>query len=366
MKSWKAYPYYMLDKLLGSQTFKCNLDITKNPNINEFYWTIIKAWNDVNEINKLDMNVLDIRKQCLWLNKHIKINKVEIKWKNWIQHNILTLHNILDNNGNFLSIEEINREYNFRCDFMQYNSLKDAIPKEWREKVKTMNVCKEMIESNEILYIELNNQNIPIIYTTNKEIYWKIIEKIQIPHVTKDKWEKELGIDADCWPYYFQIPLIIRDTKIRSFQYKLIFNLIPCNLYLLKIGKSNTYNCNYCQEIDNISHYFYICENTNCFWDSFKNWWNRMEEDSIIIDKTTAILGIKCKGHKYDKLNACLQLARWHIYIYIEKLNLHEPALYKFLCMLKYKIKIEKIISSKNNNMSKFDKLWGEIEEYIE
>jgi hypothetical protein len=34
--------------------------------------------------------------------------------------------------------------------------------------------------------------------------------------------------------------------------------------------------------------------------------------------------------------------------------------------MLKYKIKIEKIISSKNNNMSKFDKLWGEIEEYIE
>jgi hypothetical protein len=227
-----------------------------------------------------------------------------------------------------------------------------------------MKVCKDMIESNEPLYIELNKQNIPINYTVNKEIYWKIIKKIQIPHVTKDKWETELGVDADSWSYYFQIPLIIRDTKIRSFQYKLIFNLIPCNLYLFKIGKSNTHNCNYCQNIDNIIHYFYSCENTKRFWDSFKNWWNRMENDTINIDKLTAILGIKCKSHKYDKINACLQLARWHIYI--EKLNLHEPALYKFLCMLKYKIKIEKIISLKNNTMSKFDELWGEIEEHIE
>jgi hypothetical protein len=89
-----------------------------------------------------------------------------------------------------------------------------------------------------------------------------------------------------------------------------------------------------------------------------------MENDTINIDKLTVIFGIKCKSHKYDKLNACLQLARWHIYT--EKLNLHEPALYKFLCMLKYKIKNEKIISLKNNTMSKFDELWGEIEEYIE
>ena len=84
-----------------------------------------------------------------------------------------------------------------------------------------------------------------------------------------------------------------------------------------------------------------------------------MEEDNISIDKLTAILGVKCKSNKFDKLNACLQMARWHTYT--EKINLQEPALYKFLCMLKYKIKI---ISLKNSNMSKFDKLWGEIEEH--
>jgi hypothetical protein len=89
-----------------------------------------------------------------------------------------------------------------------------------------------------------------------------------------------------------------------------------------------------------------------------------MEDDEINIDKVTALMGIRSKSSKFDKLNVCLQMARWHIYT--EKLNSKEPFLYKFLCMLKYKIKIEKLISLRNNNMRKYNKIWGEIEEYIE
>jgi hypothetical protein len=247
---------------------------------------------------------------------------------------------------------------------MQYNSLKDAIPKEWREKLKTEEVYKEMIADNDALYVELNKQNIQVNYISNKEIYWKIIKQIQIPHVTKDKWETELNIDSECWTYYFQNPILIRDTKIRSFQYKLIFNLIPCNLYLYRIGKANSFKCNFCQEIDNISHYFYNCNSTKQFWSGVQNWWNTMEEDEITIDKLTALMGIRSKRSKFDKLNVCLQMARWHIYI--EKLNGKEPFLYKLLCMLKYKIKIEKLICLRSNNIRKFNKIWGEIEEYIE
>jgi hypothetical protein len=89
-----------------------------------------------------------------------------------------------------------------------------------------------------------------------------------------------------------------------------------------------------------------------------------MEKSEISIDISTAMFGIKSKNDKFNKINACLQMARWHIYI--EKLNTHEPSLYKCLCLLRYKIRIEKIISLRNNVMNKFDKLWGEIEEQIE
>ena len=227
-----------------------------------------------------------------------------------------------------------------------------------------MKVPTNAIQRDDNLYVKIDKQTLPINIITNKDVYWKIVREIQIPHVTKDKWEKELSTESNSWPYYFQNALIIRDTKIRSFQYKILMNLIPCNLYLYKIGRLNNYNCNYCPNVDNMTHYFYSCNGTKLFWNSFQSWWNRMKLGNIEIDKTMAIFGINTKNEKHNKLKACLQIARWHIYT--EKLNIHEPSLYKFWCHLRQKIKIEKIISLRNNTTSKFNKLWGEIEELIE
>jgi hypothetical protein len=316
------------------------------------------------------MTVFDIRDQWLWMNKHIKLAGKEINWKNWIQNNITTIHDIVDNEGKFLSIIELNRNFNSNCNVMQYNQLKDAIPREWRDKLKTIKIPGNIFQDNEELYMRINKQHMPINQITNKDVYWKMIKKIQLPHITKEKWENELNLNSKDWKYYFQIIKIIRDTKIRSFQYKLIFNLVPCNLYLYKIGKSNTFTGNYCAKVDNTTHFFYNCNGTNLFWNGVQNWWNNMKKENnddhenITINKTLAILGFKTRNEEIYNLNAILQIARWHIYV--EKLNNQEPSLYQFLCTLRQKIIIEKIICLRNNTMNKFNLLWGEIEEHIE
>ena len=88
-----------------------------------------------------------------------------------------------------------------------------------------------------------------------------------------------------------------------------------------------------------------------------------MNNETIKIDMLTALFGLK--NLKKDSLNGCLQLARW--YIYTDKLNLNEPFFYKFLCSLKYKIMIEKTICLRNNNnLNKFNQMWGEIEIHLE
>jgi hypothetical protein len=65
----------------------------------------------------------------------------------------------------------------------------------------------------------------------------------------------------------------------------------------------------------------------------------------------------------FEKLNACLQLARWHIYV--EKQNLQQPCLYKFLCLIKFKVKIEKSIHFKNGQIAKYERLWSHIEQQL-
>jgi hypothetical protein len=89
-----------------------------------------------------------------------------------------------------------------------------------------------------------------------------------------------------------------------------------------------------------------------------------MENDNVKITKELALIGIVNITEKTNKLNACLQLARW--YVYCEKLNLKSSFLYKFLCLLKYKVKIEKLISQENNQISQYENLWQGIEDYLD
>jgi hypothetical protein len=91
-----------------------------------------------------------------------------------------------------------------------------------------------------------------------------------------------------------------------------------------------------------------------------------MQDEHITLNKVVVLMGeVKKKLTKNtEQLNACLQLARW--YIYCEKLNLQEPFFYRFLTQLKYKLKIEKEICLRNDNMPKYTNMWENIENYID
>jgi hypothetical protein len=364
LASWKAFPEYILNAIIGMNTFKTQIDTKTNRfNISPFYWTILKSWNILRNIQKEDADVLDIRRQWLWMNKNIKINGQEIKWKLWIDKGINKIHNIVNNKGEFYTAREIEQKYNIICHFLRYNSLKDAIPKVWRDKLKTENVQQNDITTQDELSLEINKHKVPIQKITNKIIYWELIEMIRITPIIKDKWIQEFKIPENDWENIFKVGKVIRDTKIRTFQYKVIFKLIPCNLYLFKIGRSNSDKCHFCNYIDNIGHYFYECHETKSFWLSVQNWWNNMEDEEIIINKEMAILGTLKGIVENEKLSAVLQLARWHIYT--EKLNIHAPSLYKFLCHLKYKIRIERSICQNKKQTVLYEKMWLQIEEHI-
>jgi hypothetical protein len=363
--SWKAYPELILNNLLGLDSFKTNIDTTTNClNLDPFYWTIVKSWNIVMQKNSTEYDIFDIRRQWLWLNKHIKVNKKEINWKAWKEHGINIIHDIINNQGTFLTVREIEEKYDLKVDFLKYNSLKDAIPKLWREELKTTKIDINAITADEPAGIRINKQHVPVQLITNKTIYWELIEKIHVEPVTKDKWVRLFELNEENWGMIFDVAKIVRDTKIRTFQYKLLFNLIPCNLYLYNIGRSNTYKCLSCNLIDNITHYFYDCEDTLNFWASFQSWWRKMTHGTITITKKIAIIGILEKGDNADQLNSCLQIARW--YIYIEKLNLKPTFLYKFLCLLKYRIKIERNICQRSNQMKFFERIWQTVEDYLD
>jgi hypothetical protein len=143
--SWMAYPNYLMDRLLGKDSFKCSTNLNKLRNwMPPFYSQLFEAWGkavvspgDVNE------DPFKIRREVLWFNKNIQISKKEIYFKEWYSKGIILFHDILDDRGNVKSAQELSRQYEFEVKVMELNSLVSAIPQSWKRCVKSMRLRKK-------------------------------------------------------------------------------------------------------------------------------------------------------------------------------------------------------------------------------
>jgi hypothetical protein len=262
---------------------------------------------------------MDIRRETLWFNKNIttKTNGKEIRWDRWHKAGINIIHDITKANGTFLSSAEIELKYNTQCNVMQYNMLKESIPQEWRRKLKTMTIPVEAVSFEETIEVTINNRSKPINQVKNRDFYWVLIKNCQHEPIVLNRILDALKIEDRenfKWGNIFTVNKAVRDRRLKAFQYKILFDLIPCNKYLHQIGKSDTQNCEKCNIKDDLFHYFYNCEHILPFWNSFRLWWENIAEEELILNCTTIKFGIYNQVDKNETLNACIIYAKWHIY----------------------------------------------------
>ncbi len=75
-----------------------------------------------------------------------------------------------------------------------------------------------------------------------------------------------------------------RETKMQSFQYRIIQRTITCRQKLFNINLIKSPKCLFCNEIDNKRHFLSFCPKVHNVWNSFSQWWNRMGDLEIQVD----------------------------------------------------------------------------------
>ena len=147
-----------------------------------------------------------------------------------------------------------------------------------------------------------------------------------------------------------------RETKLQSFQYRLIHRIIPCNKWLYNITIKDSSKCNYCEKEDDLSHYFIYCAVTKQFWKCFLSWWHRMS-DTCIGETIEEYLLFGYLGNSDIELvlNYCMLYGKW--YIYSKKIHeRNDIDFYDFLVQLKNRLYIEKNKCIRDNNEQCFEK----------
>ena len=124
----------------------------------------------------LPSNIIQIKDQSLWLNKHITIDNKIILWKQWQQKGLNIINDLLDKENNFLSPNDIKTKFNIKCTHLDINQIKTSIPKLWKVKIRHTHI--NLTTNNTLtLKIEINNKYQDIQKTSCKDFYWHLINK---------------------------------------------------------------------------------------------------------------------------------------------------------------------------------------------
>ncbi len=92
--------------------------------------------------------------------------------------------------------------------------------------------------------INVNNKILNIEKIKCKDFYWHLINKFSYTpntiHKRGETYPDFNNADLKTWPRIFKLPFqVIRETKIQTFQYKILHRIISCNKWLFNIKIKN-------------------------------------------------------------------------------------------------------------------------------
>ncbi len=188
------------------------------------------------------------------------------QYKSWTEVGFKILNDLVDDHGNLLPFEMIKQKTR-RGDFLKYFSLISKIPKAWKEAIKK-HLVHNNFERQEDKIMDLKK------YNSLKFVYKDLLKRAKRQHTAKqESWMQLLNtnISSEEWSeIYSRAKFCTKDTKLISFNFRLIHRIIATNDFLKRINILDDNKCTFCKrENESIEHLFYDCNITSQFWYSF-------------------------------------------------------------------------------------------------
>ena len=156
-------------------------------------------------------------------------------------------------------------------------------------------------------------------------------------------FEKLFENTLDWNKIYLSPRLATIDTTLRSFQYKILNNVLFLNKKLYTFGITNTALCSFCNTVEETPiHIFFDCVHVKCLWERLRM---KVQNDFMLLSLTphTALLGLYNEANdNCNLLSHILLIFKYYVYISREKRILNIDILIANLIKVK---KSEKQIS---------------------
>jgi hypothetical protein len=276
---------------------------------------------------------------------------------NSLQHNLKYVADVLDDNYDFKSADDLNRVFGTNLTFLDMLRIRLTIPRNWKQ---ILDGTTEEVTQDEILYNRLNTLKT----LKTKIIYWEILSKNHDCTSSSNvhiNWMNYYGLDETTMKNYYTLPYkITRWTRLQALQYKILYKIINCNYWLQKIKIADSSKCRFCDKEETLMHFLFSCKATKEFWHAMLTWYNSITLENIDeLTEQDIILGY-IKNDNIP-LNSCILIGK--AMIYKTKNQNTQPNIYAFHLDFKEYISIESDIHQRNKSHDTFIDTWGALQD---
>ena len=121
---WKCYLEHLLKPYGGVFLFHCDFDPKDYNFSNNFYAELIRFWADFRNA----FSEQDSRGSIIWNNKNVRIDGQPVFYKRFLEKNVISIRQLGLSQSNLESLDTISNVTSLKCNFLQWASLRSAIP----------------------------------------------------------------------------------------------------------------------------------------------------------------------------------------------------------------------------------------------
>ena len=259
-------------------------------------------------------------------------------------------------NGHFLSLADFNARYDIEINFLEYESIKHAIPGDLKKNaaIEAAKLENQPLITNVVLKVK-----------SSKEIYEELIKPLKKDPTCIKSWPDQYGIafTEPEWKEIFDLPWkVTKHTKLIEFQCKILHKVYASNSYVSRFDITVLPNCEICMVKHNTKHFFVDCMKVRYFWFQFQVCF--MPE--IDITCNDILFGI-FKDQSFA-LNYCLLHAKWYLHKeHIGSANFknYRPSFQKYIMYLQNVLQIEECCYKLRNKVKLFTDNLGSIYDLV-
>ena len=232
-----------------------------------FYREILCCFNNCKRtLQSTYLSSADFVQQPLWNNDLFRYDGKTIFFKRWSQSNILYVKDLFDHDGNFLTLQQLSTILNDKSNWLcEYKIIKNVL-KKYLVKFDMSYCTYTRISSRRSFLFHSGFKS--IIEKRCKFFYDNLLHKKFEKPCYQSMLNREFCLEREHWKIiYINKIQNIYDKRVCEFNYKLLNNLLCCNLSLFRCKIRVTKHCENCNhDVENVQHLIFDCENVREIW----------------------------------------------------------------------------------------------------